>query len=116
MLGIQLIGILFGLLMLYITFVYSKKREFTSREWVVWSGLWLIFLILVILPQLLDPLLARLQLMRKMDFFISAGIMLSLVMIFYTYMVARSNQKALENMVREVAFINDQLKKQGLQK
>jgi len=32
LLGIQLVGVLFGLFMLYITFLHGKRKEFSSKE------------------------------------------------------------------------------------
>ena len=110
LLGIQLVGLLFGLLMLYMTFVFSKKGDFTSREWVVWSGMWVSFLALVIFPNMLNPFVGKLELVRKMDLFISMGIMSFAAIIFYTYSVMRSNQKKLEDVTREVAFLKEQSK------
>lgn len=116
MLGIQLVGILFGLFMLYITFIFSKKKEFTSREWVIWSGLWVLFMILAIFPQLLDPVMVGLALARKMDFFISLGFMLFTVIIFYTYIIVRTNQKKIETLIRDITFLNEQLEKKEVKK
>ena len=112
-LGIQLIGLIFGLFMLYLSFLYSKKQVFTSREWIVWTGIWIIFLVLSLFPQLIDPLVDRLKLARAMDFFISCGFMLFAGIIFYTYNITRNNQRKLEDLTRETAFLAMKLDEHG---
>lgn len=122
LLGIQLIGILFGFFMLYLTFLYLKKNTYTYKEWISWSGIWIIFLFLSVFPQFLDPLLVPLHLYRAMDFFISVGFMLSIMIIFYAYSVMRTNQKKIEAITREVALFKQEMEdryaqlQEGIQK
>jgi len=43
--GLQIIGILFGLCMLYLTFLYYKKNAYDGKSFALWSGLWIFFLV-----------------------------------------------------------------------
>lgn len=103
-LGIQILGILFAIFMLYYTFLQKKRKDFTTKEYSFWVILWTIFLIVTIFPGLLDPIVKSLSLARTMDFFIILGFMFLIGSIFYTYTLVRKNQKKLEEIVRKVAM------------
>jgi len=103
-LGIQIIGILFGFFMIYYTFLHHKRKEFTIKEYSFWLVLWALFIILALFPSILDPLLESIGIIRAMDFFVIAGFMLIIGMVFYTYTLVRRNQKKLEETVRNIAM------------
>lgn len=104
-LGIQIFGVLFGLFMLYLTFLHSKRKEFTIKESSFWIILWVAFILIVLLPNSLDFLIKEvLNISRRLDFFIIIGFMLLTGIIFYTYTIVRKNQKRLEAVVRKIAI------------
>ena len=103
-LGIQILGICFGLFMMYYTFLHYKRKELLSKEYGFWIILWAVFLIVTIIPEILDPLVGALSLPRTMDFFIIVGFMFFAGVIFYTYTVVKKNQKKLEEIVRKIAI------------
>mgnify|MGYP001578350442 FL=1 len=106
LLGIQLIGIIFGIFMLYLTFLNYKQDKFTSKEWLAWNGMWIIFFAITLFPSLLNPILETLNLYRAMDFYISLGFLFFILIIFYVYTITRTNQQKLELIVRKLAFEN----------
>jgi len=106
LLGIQLIGILFGLFMVYFSFLNYKQNKFTSKEWIAWLVVWAVFLIITVFPAILNPVLIALNLYRAMDFYISIGFLFIIFMLFYTYSIVRTNQQKIEIITREVAFAN----------
>lgn len=103
-LGIQVFGGLFGLFLIYFTFVLYKKQNLTFNEWGFWSVFGLIFAIISLFPRLLDPIVVTLNLGRKMDLFIILGFMFLIIAVFYVYQVTRRNQKQLEELVRNLAL------------
>jgi len=103
-LGIQILGILFGFFMMYYTFLNYKRKEFTVKEYSFWFIFWAAFVILTLFPQILDPLLQTLSISRTLDFFIIAGFLFMIFVIFYTYTIVRKNQKKLEEIVRNMAL------------
>ncbi|MBI3037312.1 DUF2304 domain-containing protein [Candidatus Woesearchaeota archaeon] len=103
-LGIQVFGIVFGAFMLYMTFLQWKKREFTFNEWAFWSLFALTFSGVSLFPQVLDPVIAVLELGRKLDLFIIIGFMFLIAATFYTYRVVRKVQKGLDELVRQLAL------------
>jgi len=110
-LGIQILGILFALFMIYVTFLQQKRNEFTVKESILWFGAWICFLILVIFPKTFDFFITNvLSFSRMMDFFIVIGFMFLIGVSFYTYTLVRKNQNKIDNLVRNIA-IEKELKK-----
>ena len=103
-LGIQILGILFGFFMMYYTFLQYKRKEFTIKEYSFWFVFWAFFVVITLFPQFLDPLLATLNIARALDFFIIGGFLFLILVIFYTYTLVRKNQKKLEEVVRNIAI------------
>jgi len=103
-LGIQILGSLFGFFMMYYTFLQHKRKEFTIKEYSFWFIFWGVFVIITLFPQILDPILSTLNLVRALDFFIIAGFLFLIFIIFYTYTIVRKNQRKLEEVVRSIAL------------
>jgi len=103
-LGIQILGILFGFFMIYYTFLQYKRKEFTIKEYSFWFVFWGAFVIVTLFPQLLDPVLVTLNIARALDFFIIAGFLFMIFIVFYTYTIVRKNQRKLEEVVRNIAL------------
>ena len=103
-LGVQILGVLFGFFMIYYNFLQYKRKEFTIKEYGVWFIFWGAFVILTVFPQVLDPLLATFGIIRTLDFFIIAGFLFLIFVIFYTYVQLRKTQKKLEDIVRNIAL------------
>jgi len=103
-LGIQILGLLFGFFMMYYTFLQHKRKEFTIKEYSFWFLFWAIFVIITLFPQILDPILKTLSITRTLDFFIIAGFLFLIFILFYTYTIVRKNQRNLEEVVRNIAI------------
>lgn len=103
-LGIQVIGVLFGLFLIYLTFLFHKRKEFTFNEWAFWTLISLMFMIVSLFPQILDGIVKSLNLYRTMDLFIILGFMFLIAAVFYSYKVTRATQRRLEEVVRIIAL------------
>ena len=103
-LGIQLMGLFFALFMLYLNFIHYKKKEFTIKEYLFWILLWSIFIIIVLFPWVLDPVVAKFQFARTLDLLIIVSFIFLIGSNFYTYGVVRKTQKKVEDLVRKIAF------------
>lgn len=103
-LGIQIIGALFGLFMVYYTFLHYKRKEFTVKEYSFWVVLWVLFIVVALAPWLLDPFVKSLELARAMDLLIILGFMFLIGALLYTYILVRNMQKKVEEIVRKIAF------------
>ncbi|MBI2101417.1 DUF2304 domain-containing protein [Candidatus Woesearchaeota archaeon] len=103
-LGIQIAGILFGLFMLYYSFLNYKRKEFNAKEFVFWIFLWAALVVIALFPSVLDPVIKPLGFFRALDFLVMTGFLFLTLAIFYTYTVAKKNSKQLESIVREIAI------------
>ncbi len=104
-LGVQVLGVLFGLFMLYYTFLKLKRKEFRMAEFTFWLILWLVFLLLAVFPTTLDFIaLKTLSFSRRMDFYIVVGFLFLIGLTFYNYSITKINQRKIESVVRKLAF------------
>ncbi len=110
--GIQILGMLFGVFMIYITFLNYKRKQFTIKENVFWVVFWLGLIFIALFPNALDFLVKNiLNLSRPLDFFIISGFLFLIGALFYTYTVVRRLQKKIEEMVRKIAIERGNQKK-----
>ena len=112
-LGIQVFGLAFSAFMLYLSFLYYKKREFTLTECGFWALFAAIFATLSIFPDVLNPVVRSLNLGRKLDFLIILGFMFLIAATFYTYRVTRHTDKRVETLVRNMAIEEAEKKKRS---
>ena len=103
-LGIQLIGIMFTIFMVYLTFLNYKQNKFSNGEWLMWLFAWVAFLVITMFPSILNPVLETLNLYRAMDFYISIGFLFFIILMFNTHTSLRSVQRKLETITRELAI------------
>jgi hypothetical protein len=106
MLGIQILGVLFGIFMGYLSFLHLKRKEFHLGEFSFWLSLWLLFIVISIFPSALDSIVGRLNFARRLDFFIVGGFMFLIGVTFHNYSIVRRNQNRLEMVVRKLAIRN----------
>ena len=103
-LGVQLLGVLFGLFMIYLTFLYRKRKELDQKESAVWFIMWAIFIAISLFPGILSPIVRSLSFARTMDMLVIMGFMVVIGIGFYNYHVLRNTQKKVEEIVRKVAL------------
>lgn len=105
MLGIQLIGILFGAFMLYFSFLHYKRREFTGAEFSGWILIWVCVSLVALFPNSLDILVKKiLNLKRPLDFFIICGFLFLVFLSFYNYSATRKMEKRIQKLVSALAL------------
>lgn len=101
---IQFLGIIFGLAMLYFTFLKFKRKEINNFERWIWSVGWAMLILLAITPHLLDPVIGYLNFYRALDFFVVLGFFVLLGVGFYNYSSTKKLEKKLEKFVRKKAI------------
>jgi hypothetical protein len=103
-LGIQIAGLLFGLFMIYYSFINYKRREFTVKEFIFWLCMWLLFIMFALFPFVLDPISKTFGFFRTLDVLVIGGFIYLILITFYIYTITKKNQKQLEIIVREIAI------------
>jgi len=103
--GIQIIGILFGIFMIYLLYLHIKRGEFTVKESIFWFFAWSFFLFVSVWPTSLDLLSWKvLKLSRTMDLIIIFGFIFLGGISFYMYTLLRQSQKQIDAIVRNIAL------------
>lgn len=100
MTNIQIIAVLFGLFMMYLTFLHYKRKEFTSYQLVIWLTLWIAFVTVTMLPGRFDYITQRLGISRAFDLFAILAFVIILFLTFHNYLLITKLEKRLEDRVR----------------
>jgi len=103
-LWIQLLGILFSIAMIYLTFLKYKRKEINKLEFLMWAGGWILLMALAIVPSVLDPIIGKLNFYRRLDFFVVLGFFTLLGIGFYNYSLVKKMEKKVELFVRNQAI------------
>lgn len=103
-LGIQVLGIIFGLFMLYLTILCFRKKDLNTGDIIVWIPIWILFLIGVIFPKTLDVFMQTFNVIGAIQLFSILGFMFFAIIVFYLYRAVRINSKRVEKLVRIIAL------------
>ena len=101
---IQIVGILFGVFMLYVTYLKFRKNEFTVKEMIGWFLVWISFMLLTLFSYTLDYFIRKMSLSRPIDLLTVLGILFLIVLSFYNYTNIKRLQLKMEDMVRKIAL------------
>ena len=104
LLGVQIMGILFALVMLYITFLHQKRKEFSRSELSFWAVLWLVFIYVTIFPTSLGFIVKTLSFNRPFELLVVLGFFFVISLGFYNYFITKDNKKKIEEIVRKIAL------------
>jgi len=102
--GVQILGILFGVLMVYLSFLHYKRREFNRFSFLVWESVWMLFLFVTLFPKTIGGFTQELGFVRLMDFLTITAFMLITVLIFHNYMALSKIKRSLEREIRKEAL------------
>jgi hypothetical protein len=101
---IQFLGVIFGFLMIYFTFVKLKRRELKKLEFFIWVLGWLLLIFVAVVPSILDIIIAPLNFYRRLDFFVVFGFFILLGLSFYNYSVVKKLERKLVFFIRKEAI------------
>ncbi|OGY79306.1 MAG: hypothetical protein A3B74_00455 [Candidatus Kerfeldbacteria bacterium RIFCSPHIGHO2_02_FULL_42_14] len=104
MTSIQIIASIFGLIMVYLSFLHYKRHEFNRYQFVIWEILWFGFIIVTILPDRFNVITERLGIARAFDLFAIGAFVMVLSLSFHNYLLITRLEKRLENKVRQKAL------------
>ena len=113
LLGLQILGILFGLIMIYVTFLYFRRKDYDQRGFIVWLLIWIGFIMMAAFPTSVYGLMEALKIKRTVDFFVIGGFLIFSVIIFHTYATTKRNQRQVEILVRRIAMMNNEQRKKS---
>jgi len=111
-LGVQLLGILFGIVMIYFTFLYYKRHNYDKMAFIFWLITWLGVIVIFGLPKLIYGVMDFLAIQRTADFFTATAIIFLTTLIFYLYSSVKKTESRVEKLVRKLAIQTETDKKQ----
>ena len=103
-LGVQIIGMLFGAFMAYYSFLHFKRKEFNTGILVFWLIVWAGVVVVSIVPKALDPIATTLNFVRVMDLLTVVGFMFLVGVVFYNFSITKKTEKKVEELVRHLAM------------
>lgn len=104
-LGIQLVGVIFGIILIYLTFLNNKRNELSDAEGIFWYIVWLGLIFVSLFPQMLNFIVKDiLNVSRTLDFLIIIGFLLIFGVLFYVFMITKRTQNKVEKLVRNIAL------------
>ena len=105
LLGIQVFAAIFGLFMIYLTYFYFKRKDLSTNDFILWLGVWLVFLWGILFPENLDFFMYNiLGVISVVQLFTIFGFMFFSIIIFYMYKTVRKSQRKLEQLVKSIAI------------
>lgn len=114
--GMQIMGAGFGLLMLYLIHMRYKRKDISSKAYNFLSLFFVGFLILTFIPWIFDPILRTLSFDRRLDFFICAGFIFVISMVMYSFFKMSELNSKMETLIKNVAEMEGDKQWDGLEK
>lgn len=104
-LGIQLVGVIFGIIFIYLTFLNKKRDELNTSEAGFWIVVWGGLIFISIFPGALNFVVKDiLDISRILDFFIIMAFLVMFGVIFYIFILTKRTSNKMEKLVRAIAL------------
>jgi hypothetical protein len=101
---LQLIGIAYLLVMVYLSFLYYKRNNYSLQSFIFWLIVWAFGGLLLMVPQSTSLLTQRLSVARVIDFYLIIGLMFFSVITFFNYAAVKRTETKMEEFVRRAAI------------
>ncbi len=102
--GLQIIGILFALFMIYFALLHYKKAELNGLEIYSWIIIWIIVILMVIFPSVVRTYAMEFAISRVLDLMIGGALILVFIMVGSAYIRVNKLEKRMEELVRKLAL------------
>lgn len=103
-LGVQIFGFVFGIFMIYLAFIYMKKKDLSLNDFLFWLIIWILFIVAVMIPQTLNIFMETLGIIGAIQFFTVIGFVFLFGFVFFLYKNVRKTQRMLAKVVKEIAL------------
>lgn len=102
--GIQVIGVIFGLIMIYLSYIYLKKKQFDGIDFLFWMTIWICFIIAIVFPDSLNLFVEGFGVVRAMDLLMIIAFIGSFSLLFFVYRKTKENSKRLARLIEGIAL------------
>ncbi|MEE8400741.1 MAG: DUF2304 family protein [Candidatus Hydrothermarchaeaceae archaeon] len=110
MIWIQVVGAIFALDMMFITYFYHRRGVFFLHDSIIWMSVWVSLFLVSVFPNSLELVVEPLQFIRVMDFLTVGSFFLMFSLIFAVFTRSRNNDKKLQELVRDLALKEVEMK------
>lgn len=100
----EIIGLLFALIMIYLTYLEYKRKRISKFSFCVWSTIWIAGILLIIFHKYTNRILDPLNIIRVLDFYMILAFMLLFTLIFYLFLKNSITEKRMETLTRALAI------------
>lgn len=115
-LGIQLLGLILGIVFLYFTYTNIKKDKLKTIDGAFWALVWLLLIVVSLNPNILSIIAVDLfKMSRTLDFIIVISFIGMFGILYYMYLVVKNTERRVEKLVRNIA-IDEPLKNTNTKK
>ena len=104
MLWIQIFMIPVVFLAIYYVYLSFKRNHVSLYDFLFWTLVWLSFLVVDIWPSLLSPVVSWLGMYRALDLLTILGVSVTLIVVFYVYMVTRKIERKITELVENISL------------
>ena len=104
MIPIQILGVLFGLAMLYVTYDYYRRKGLELKDITGWVVLWCTFILVVLFPAALLFVSKKLNLTRAIDLIMIVSFVVMIYLIFNLYNRMKKIERNMEKMIEVIAL------------
>ncbi len=102
--ALQVFGIIYILFMLYLTFLYYKRNNYSVQSFVFWVAVWAIGAILLAIPETLNSVIQQFTVARVIDFYLIVGLMFFSAVCFFSFAAVKRTENKVEDLVRQLAL------------
>jgi hypothetical protein len=102
--GTQILGVIFVLVMVYLTFLYYKRHEFGKMIMAGWMVLWLGTLFLIIFPSSVNLLLEELNIGSATQLLMIFSIMILFGFVFLGSVKLKNIERKIDELGRSIAL------------
>lgn len=104
MIGIQIFGVLFALVMIYFSMLYYKRKNYGKASLGLWLSVWIGLIIVLVIPALISSVMRWLSISRAVDAYVTVALVLITGIVFYLYGLVKKMEKQMEKLVRAQAL------------
>ena len=101
---LQAIGIAYLAFMIYLSFLYYKRNNYSWQSFVFWIAVWGIAAVLLLIPGLASEIIPKLQVVRLLDLYVIAGLLVFSAVCFFSYASVKRTENKVEELVRQLAL------------
>lgn len=103
-LGLQITGILFALMMIYFAVLHYKKGHLNAVEIISWIVIWGLSIFIVLFPEIVRIYAVSFAVSRVLDLLIAGAFIVLFVMVTSAYLRVSQMEKRIDDLVRKLAL------------